>query len=116
MDLHTNKDIKITKNSIHAPNNNILYKNNQIGKRFYSVIKPLKSKASVKSLLLPISTLDVETMEYSSVSIEPKGKSLKQGTQIPVIITLSNKELGNKIFTINSKLIKNNVLLAISLL
>jgi hypothetical protein len=56
-------------------------------------------------------------VEYSSsLCTDPKGENFKPGTQIPVIITLSNKELGNKIFTINSNLIKGNVVLAVSLL
>lgn len=147
MDLHTNKDIKITRNSLldEAINNNInkavpssinyyltqtklgvwrtdaertcLYPA-RVQTRFlhHAVIKPLKSKATV-DIMQKISTLDIETMEYTPLDKNDLGE-VKAKTQIPVIISLSNKELGNKIFIIDHKLMRNtnNVSLAITLL
>ena len=125
MDLHANKDIKITRSSLlddpidinntvnftkvtNDNNNNSLSKYNKFtdvrpsDRRFYktSTIKPLKLRNNSSSdNLQTISTLDIETatLNYSSAS--------EAGVQIPIIISLSNKELGNKIFTINKTLL-----------
>jgi hypothetical protein len=97
MDSHDNKNIKITKNSLNKKIN-MLTKSENIGKRFYSIfIKPVKKDKAMGI----ISTLDVETMEF-------------ENKQIPVLITLANKNNVNKIFIINQNLIKTNILLAIN--
>lgn len=148
MDLHRNKEIKITKNSLlDKPNNeassNDIFPEGQVdehnnkylsqprelelkepkflkmvrpaNRRFYntSSIKPLKIRnKSSSDVLHTISTLDIETASSNNLEAEES-----TGIQIPVSISLSNNELGNKIFIIDHKLIQSNkVFLAISLL
>jgi hypothetical protein len=98
MDNYLNKKIKITKTS-----NNVKYNINKLQRRSYSTlsknaIKPIKNNI-VTGIIQPISTMDIETIEY-------------KGNQIPIAVSLAYQDSYNqvmgKLFLINYELLLIN--------